>query len=120
MKENKSYYCLNRILAKQYQMLQASIMMTRGSFLQKIHGYLEETFLAWNTKSITVISKPKAKKLMFHLQLNVFYLLSCKEATLTVGQLMAFNTKIRIRNDSVSMYHSKKREPPVAIYLAHK
>ena len=30
---------------------------------------------------------------------------------------MAFNTTIRIQNQSSSVYHSRKREPPVAVYV---
>ena len=37
---------------------------------------------------------------------------------LTIGHLMAFNTTIRIQNQSSSVYHSRKREPPVAVYVA--
>ena len=41
-----------------------------------------------------------------------------KQAPLTVSQLLAFNTAIRTRNQSLSLYHSRKREPPLPVYLA--
>ena len=41
-----------------------------------------------------------------------------KQASLTVSQLLAFNTTIRTRNQSLSLYHSRKREPPLPVYLA--
>ena len=41
-----------------------------------------------------------------------------KQAALTLGQLLAFNTTIRTRTSSTSAYHSTNREPPVAVYLA--
>ena len=41
-----------------------------------------------------------------------------KQASLTVSQLLAFNTTICTRNQSLSLYHSKKREPPLPVYLA--
>ena len=41
-----------------------------------------------------------------------------RQATLTIGQLMAFNTTIRIQNQSSSVYHSRKCGPPVAFYIA--
>ena len=36
----------------------------------------------------------------------------------TIGHLMAFSTAICIQNQSSSVYHSRKREPPVAVYVA--
>ena len=41
-----------------------------------------------------------------------------RQVTLTIGQLMAFNTTICIRNQSSSAYHSRKPEPPVAVYIS--
>ena len=41
-----------------------------------------------------------------------------RQGTLTIGQLMAFNTTIRVRNQSSSAYQSRKRDPPVAVYVA--
>ena len=41
-----------------------------------------------------------------------------KQAPLTVSQLLAFNTTIRTRNQSLSLYHLRKREPPLPVYLA--
>ena len=38
-----------------------------------------------------------------------------KQASLTVSQLWL---TIRTRNQSLSLYHSRKREPPLPIYLA--
>ena len=43
-----------------------------------------------------------------------------RQATLTIGQLMAFNTTIRIRNQSSFAYYSRKREPPVAVCVAQR
>ena len=40
------------------------------------------------------------------------------QAMLTIGQLIRFNTLIRTRSSSTSMYHTKDREPPVTIYLS--
>ena len=40
------------------------------------------------------------------------------QAMLTIGQLIRFNTLIRTRSSSTSMYHTKDREPPIAIYLS--
>ena len=41
-----------------------------------------------------------------------------KQALLSVSQLLEFNTIIRIRKPSTSIYHSVSREPPLALYLA--
>ena len=41
-----------------------------------------------------------------------------KQASLTVSQHLAYNTTIRTRNQSLSLYHSRKREPALPIYLA--
>ena len=40
------------------------------------------------------------------------------QAALTIGQLIRFNTLVRTRDSSTSMYHTKDREPPIAIYLS--
>ena len=40
-----------------------------------------------------------------------------QQATFTIAQLLRFNTLIRTRESSTSMYHSRDREPPIAIYL---
>ena len=40
------------------------------------------------------------------------------QASLTVSQLLAFNTTIRTQNQSLSLYYSRKREPPLPVYLA--
>ena len=39
------------------------------------------------------------------------------QAMLTVSQLLIFNTTIRTREDSSQVYHTTKREPPVAVYM---
>ena len=41
-----------------------------------------------------------------------------KQASLTESQLLAFNTTICTRNQSLSLYHSRKREPRLPVYLA--
>ena len=41
-----------------------------------------------------------------------------KQALLSVSQLLEFNTVIRSRNASTSIYHSVNREPPLPVYLA--
>ena len=41
-----------------------------------------------------------------------------EQATLTLGQLLVFNTNIRTRKETTSAYHSSQREPPIPIYLA--
>ena len=41
-----------------------------------------------------------------------------RQAIVTIGQLMTFNTTIRIWNQLSSAYHSKKHEAPVAVYVA--
>ena len=41
-----------------------------------------------------------------------------KQASLTVSQLLAFNTTIRTRNQALSLYHLSKGEPPLPVYLA--
>ena len=41
-----------------------------------------------------------------------------KQASLTVSQFLAFNTTIRTRNQSLSLYHWREREPPLPVYLA--
>ena len=41
-----------------------------------------------------------------------------RQVTVTIGQLMAFNTTICIRNQSSSAYHSRKPEPTVAVYIS--
>lgn len=41
-----------------------------------------------------------------------------KQAVLTIGQLIRFNTLKRARSSSTSMYHSIDREPPLPIYLS--
>ena len=40
------------------------------------------------------------------------------QTSLTVSQLLAFNTTILTQNQSLSLYHSRKREPPLPVYLA--
>ena len=40
------------------------------------------------------------------------------QTSLTVSQLLAFNTAILTQNQSLSLYHSRKREPPLPVYLA--
>ena len=37
---------------------------------------------------------------------------------MTIGHLIAFSTTIRIQNQSSSVYHSRKCEPRVAVYVA--
>ena len=49
---------------------------------------------------------------------NQTKILTLKQASLTVSQLLAFNTTICTRNQSLSLYHSRKREPPLPVYLA--
>ena len=41
-----------------------------------------------------------------------------KQASLTVSQVLAFNITIRTRNQSLSLYHSREREPQLPVYLA--
>ena len=41
-----------------------------------------------------------------------------KQASLTVSQLLAFNTTIRTQNQALSLCHSSKGEPPLPVYLA--
>ena len=41
-------------------------------------------------------------------------------SNLTIGQLMMFNTTIRVRKESSSQYHSTQREPPLEVYTAMK
>ena len=41
-----------------------------------------------------------------------------KQALLSVSQLLEFNTIIRSRKTSTSIYHSVNREPPLPVYLA--
>ena len=41
-----------------------------------------------------------------------------KQAMLTIGQMMIFNSTIYTRRESTSSYHSQMCEPPLAIYLA--
>ena len=41
-----------------------------------------------------------------------------KQAILTIGQLIRFNTLKRTRKSSSSAYHSKDREPPRPVFLA--
>ena len=40
-----------------------------------------------------------------------------KQAALTVGQMIGFNTTIRTRKTSTILYHSVQREPPLPVYL---
>lgn len=39
------------------------------------------------------------------------------QATLTIAQLIRFNCTVRRRKDTLAMYHTKEREPPLPIYL---
>ena len=41
-----------------------------------------------------------------------------KQAVLSIGQLIRYNTLKRTRTFSTSMYHTKDREPPLVIYLS--
>ena len=41
-----------------------------------------------------------------------------RQVTLTIGQLMALDTTIRIQNQLSSAYHSRKHEPPTTVYVA--
>ena len=41
-----------------------------------------------------------------------------KQAVLTIGQLIRFNTLKQTRSSSTSMYHSKDREPSLPIYIS--
>ena len=41
-----------------------------------------------------------------------------KQASLTISQLLQFNTTVCIRANSSSEYHSSSREPPLPIYIA--
>ena len=45
---------------------------------------------------------------------NIYY----NQATLTIGQLLVYNTTIRTRKESLLVCHSRKCQPPLSIYLA--
>ena len=42
-----------------------------------------------------------------------------KQAVLTISQLLVYNSTKATRELSTSVFHSKKREPPIAIYLGN-
>ena len=41
-----------------------------------------------------------------------------KQAILTIGQLIRFNTLKRTRKESSSLFHSQEREPPISIFIS--
>ena len=42
-----------------------------------------------------------------------------KQAVLTLSQLLVYNSTKAARELSTSVFHSKKREPPIAMYLGN-
>lgn len=39
------------------------------------------------------------------------------QATLTIAQLIRFNCTVRRRKDTLAMYHTKEREPPLPFFV---
>ena len=100
------------ILAKATQILRRDILaMENEEFTGKFVEGCQESF-------IPALVRCLLSAIMYRGQADVNPNPYYKQSSLSISQLLAFNTTICIKNASSSQYHSKKREPPLPIYLA--
>ena len=102
------------ILAKAAQILRRDILaMENEAFTGKFTVDCQEAFVP---ASVNCLISSVMRGGQANVNPNPYY----HQSTLTTGQLMMFNTTIRVRKESSSQYRSTQREPPLLIYAAMK